>query len=444
MVKLFTLHKFSGLAAGAVLLILAVTGFFLDHDKWQFLYSTTLSYTPDTLQEQETRLFEGYFIDPDNPKHRIACGKRGIFESFDKGESFKPISQKICLGLRSDKNTMFAATNDGIYRVEGGVLKPVALQGEYVNAISAEAGKIFASVDKHRLYLIDAGSGEVLHSGTAEFDPKDLGAPVTLSRFVRDLHYGRGYFDGDISLLINDYGAVVLAWLALSGYLIWLRIKRRSGGKATRTLIKTHAGLYAIIASLPLFVLAVTGLFLDHAQALGGFMKSVRIPSALLPPVYRSLTHDIWSVDYTDGQFRIGNRYGVFASSDLKKWRYENRGFAYRMFSRDGTLYVSGMGAPNRTYKEGVWSVLKHAPHMFKDINTIGGERLFFSTHSQNVPLPKFETITLYTLLMSLHDGTFFAPWWVWINDAAAILLLLLLVSGFYRWLARTAKRRIR
>ncbi len=444
MVRLFRLHKLSGLAAGGVLLLLAVTGFFLDHDKWQFLYSTTLSYTPDTLQKQESRLFEGYYIDPKSPKHRIACGKRGLFESFDAGESFKEISQKICLGLRSDEDRLFAATGDGIYRIEGGSLLPVALIGEYVNAISVKENRIFASVDKHRLYLVNASTGKILKRGTVAFQNGQIGSSVTLARFVRDLHYGRGYFDGDISLLINDYGAIVLAWLVLSGYLIWWRIKKREPGKTTRSLIKSHANIFAVAAILPLAVLAVTGIFLDHAKGLGSFMRSVQIPSALLPPVYRGLTHDVWSVDFDAKVFRIGNRYGVFASEDLNTWRLENRGFAYRMFRKGGTLYVSGMGAPNRIFEKGEWAILKNSPHMFKDVNLIEGETLFFGTHHPTVQLPRFETITLYTLLLALHDGTVFAPWWIWVNDAAALLLLLLLGSGLFRWLARRRKRALR
>ncbi len=441
MVRLFTLHKISGLTAGALLLLLAVTGFFLDHDKWQFLYTTTLSYAPHPLQKQESRLFEGYYIDPKNQNSRIACGKRGIFTTSNAGESFKRISRKICLGIRSEGEMIFAATSDGIFQIDGDKIIPVALGGEYVNAISVKDGKIFASVDKHRLYLIDAKTQEILKSATATFQNGEIGTPVTLARFVRDLHYGRGYFDGDISLLINDYGAVILAWLCVGGYLIWWRIKRRRPGKATRSLIESHANIFSLLAIFPLAVLAVTGIFLDHARGLGSFMKSVHIPSVMLPPVYRQLTHDIWSVDFDGRLFRVGNRYGVFKSDDLNGWQIESRGFAYRMFREEETLYVSGMGAPNRIYEKGEWRILKNSPHMFKDIGTISGERLFFSTHHPKVPLPRFETITLYTLLLGLHDGTFFAPWWVWINDIAAILLLILLFSGFYRWLARRKKR---
>jgi len=36
--------------------------------------------------------------------------------------------------------------------------------------------------------------------------------------------------------------------------------------------------------------------------------------------------------------------------------------------------------------------------------------------------------------MLTLHDGTFFAEWWIWVNDLASILLILLLVTGVIRW----------
>ena len=163
-------------------------------------------------------------------------------------------------------------------------------------------------------------------------------------------------------------------------------------------------------------------------------MKSVTIPSALLPPVYGSLRHDIWSVDLGDGGVvRIGNRYGVFAFAN-GKWRLESPGFAYRMMREGDRLYVSGMGAPNRIYENGEWHILPRTPHMFRAVvQTPEGIR-FFSPHGTSLPLPTFNDITLYTLLLGIHDGTFFASWWPWVNDAAALALLLLLFTGTMRW----------
>ena len=56
--------------------------------------------------------------------------------------------------------------------------------------------------------------------------------------------------------------------------------------------------------------------------------------------------------------------------------------------------------------------------------------------------LPIFENITLYTFLFSLHDGSLFAPRWIWVNDIASVLLLILLVTGLIRWYLRSDLRK--
>ncbi|WP_456401974.1 PepSY domain-containing protein [Hydrogenimonas sp.] len=438
MVRLFRLHKFAGLWSGGILLLLALTGFLLDHDNWRFLYGTTLTPPSQTLLEQERRLFEGYRIDSSNPSHRIACGKRGIYESHDGGGTWERDFEGICLALReSGDGTLFAATDNGIWKRIKGRWSPVALEGAYVNALALHDHEALASVEKHRLYRIDLEDGRIVGQTEVAIPREELQESITLARFVRDLHYGRGLLEGDLSLLINDYGALLLLWLALSGYIIWRRIAAKRGARGTRTLIRTHGNIFAVVAALPLLILALTGIFLDHARALGPFMKSVTIPHTLLPPVYGTLTHDIWSLDYDGERFRVGNRYGVYVSDDMKEWRLENRGFAYRMFRTGDALYVSGMGAPNRILTADGWHPLPHTPHMFKDLLPKPDGMGYFSTHRPVEPLPTFETVTLYTLLMSLHDGTFFASWWVWVNDAAAVALLLLLLTGTLRWWAK-------
>ena len=49
------------------------------------------------------------------------------------------------------------------------------------------------------------------------------------------------------------------------------------------------------------------------------------VPNAILPPVYSSLKHDILSVDFDGTSYRIGNRYGVYKSKDLKNWEQETK-----------------------------------------------------------------------------------------------------------------------
>ncbi len=434
MVKLFKLHKFAGLSAGLVLLILGITGFFINHDKWSFLYTTTFKNVPQTTKEADNRLFDAYWIDSKNSSHRIVGGKRGIFESHDSSQSFKTMTNIQCMAIKSDKDDIYAATSDGIYKLIDSSWNLFALEGEYITAMSLSKNSIVAVIEKHELVQLQKNGAKILNRTVVQVDASQLSESIKLSRFVRDLHYGRGLFDGDISLLINDYGAIVISFLAISGYFIWWLIRKKSTPKLSRKLIRFHASWFAIAATVPLVILAITGIFLDHSGGLAKFMKSVKIPHAILPPVYNSLQHDIWSLDYDDETFRIGNRYGVYKSQDLKTWELDSRGFAYRMVRLDDVLYVSGMGSANRIYDKS-WHILAKAPHMFRDVMKLNDSTQYFATSNIDAyKVPVFEDATLYSLMMSLHDGTFFTSWWVWINDYASIAVILLVFTGTIRW----------
>ena len=441
MVKLHQLHKIAGLSAGLVLLILGITGFFIDHDKWSFLYTTTFKFVPDTTKKADKKLFEAYWVDPKNAEHYIVGGKRGIYESFDGGQKFQEMTSLQCLAIRSDKGEVFAATNDGIYKLENDSWKAYALSGQYITSLSLSKDNIVVVIDKHELVTLQRDNAKVLSKNIVEIDASKLQEDIKLSRFVRDLHYGRGLFDGDISLLINDYGAIVISLLAISGYIIWWLIRKKKKPILTRKLIKWHANMFAIVAIIPLLILAITGVFLDHSKGLAQFMRSVTIPHAILPPVYSSLTHDIWSVDYDGEVYRIGNRYGIYSSKDLNSWEQETKGLAYRMIRKDELLYVSGMGAPNRMF-DGKWNMLPKTPHMFRDIMVEKDEVKYFAPCGHcDQKTPKFEDATFYSLMLTLHDGTFFAEWWVWVNDYAALALLILSITGTMRWYRKKQKK---
>jgi len=439
MVKSYKLHKLAGLSAGFILLLLGLTGFLLDHDKWSFLYTTTFKHLPEASKKIDNKLFDTYWVDDTNNAHRIIGGKRGIFESFDSSQSFLKISSLQCLAIKSDARGVYAATSDGIYKIQDSKLELLSLEGEYITSLSLSQDKIVAVIDKHLLVTIQKDNVNQLSKHIVEIEASKLNESIKLSRFVRDIHYGRGLFDGDISLLINDYGAIVISLLALSGYVIYWLIRKKRDAHLSRKLIRFHASWFSIVALFPLVLLAITGVFLDHSKALAKFMSSVTIPNTILPPVYTSLTHDIWSVDFDGKVYRIGNRHGIYKSEDLKSWELENKGLAYKMIRKNETLYVSGMGAPNRAYEK-EWKVLPQTPHMFKDVMSVDGNIEYFSSHKSTLNLPTFEDVTLYALVLSIHDGTFFSSWWVWINDYAAFALLILGMTGVYRWRKKRKK----
>ena len=436
MVKAYKLHKFFGLSAGLVIFILGITGFLLNHDKWGFLYTTSFENLPLSAYKSDTKLFTSYMIDPINQAHIIVGSKRGIFESFDKAKTFKKTISFQSLAIRSYNKEIYSATSEGIFIYTSGKWKNFALKNQYVTSLAIDKDKIAAVIDKKYLVILDKKSANILNIVGVNIEKSQLQEDIKLSRFVRDLHYGRGLFDGDISLFINDYAALVMTFLAFSGFLIWYMIKVKKYVKSVKKLIKYHANIFILFAFIPIFILSITGVFLDHANILSKFMSSIKLPHKILPSVYNTLQSDIWSLDIHNNIVRIGNRYGIYKSDNLKQWKLESRGFAYKMIRENNLLYVSGMGASNKVF-DGKWNLLRNSPHMFKDILHVDKKLKYFSSSTTLITkfkLPKFTDATLYSLLLTLHDGTFFSSWWIWINDLVVFSLIILFLSGFIRY----------
>ena len=78
MVKIYKLHKLAGISAGIILLILSVSGFFLNHDKWSFLYTTTFTSVPEHILGADKHLYNAYHKDSKNPLHIVVGSYRGL------------------------------------------------------------------------------------------------------------------------------------------------------------------------------------------------------------------------------------------------------------------------------------------------------------------------------------------------------------------------------
>ncbi|MDP3265979.1 MAG: PepSY-associated TM helix domain-containing protein [Sulfuricurvum sp.] len=440
MIRLSKLHKFGAHSVVFVLLILSISGFFLNHKNWNFLYSTTFTSVPKSVIEHDDSLINGYWIDSANKNHIVIVGKRGVFESDNKGKSFRSRLSIPCNALKVYDGVLYVATHEGIYRQDNlNVWKLLAFHTENINAISVYANRIFASVDQSEVIVMDL-EGKVLQRAKPQIKSSELKHDITLARLIRDVHYGRGLFDGIWSLLINDFATIMLSFLLLSGMVMSVLIyqtrkKIANRGKSIRVILKLHATSISVLAGIPLILIALSGILLDHSKLFTPFLKSVNISSVYQPPVYHSLSEDIWSVDYDGKTYRIGNRHGIYQSSDLQEWQFENSGFAYKMIRNDATLYVSGMGAPNRTLENNDWTKLGDSPHMFKDVFMKNGKVSYLKGHKNTLPLPHFQDATLYSVLFTLHDGSFFGDWWAYVNDIAAVILVFLLISGTILWM---------
>lgn len=445
------LHKKAGVFAGLFLLILFLSGFFLNHDQWKFQYHWTVpnSMLPDAVEEAGFKLFEAKTVHPEKVDWIVVGGLRGAFVSQDGGQTYQQTSNHQFYALRWLNLDLYAATEDGLYKsLDGGLSwKVIALEGQWLNALAIDGVNLLASVDKKTLVLLNP-FGEVLRETAIAIPESELAESVTLSRFVRDFHYGRGFLDDGWSLLLNDIATWIMLFSALSGFYIWWTLRQaKKAHRATREkmhwLKKTVAvhshGL--VLLAIPFLVLfAITGIVLDHSKFFNPYIKEMTWSQSTLPPVYGSLREDIWAVDVESSEagaltYRIGNRYGVYQSADLQSWKKVSDGFAYRMTRLGDTLYVSGMGSAPRSYHaEQGWQKIK-APSMFRDSYIRDGKLVYFGGHGKtDKAVPVLETSTFYSIMLTLHDGTFFAEWWVWVNDFASVLLIVLLVTGVMRW----------
>ena len=429
MVKIHKLHKIAGLSGGVFLFLLALSGFFLDHDYWNFLYKIQIKTTNPILLEKEKKVINSIAIDG---KHIFIGTYRGIYEKQENEAQYKHTFKHLV----TDIAFPFIATNDGIYHYSNGVYTPYLLGNKTITSLVLYKDTLLAVENKHTLIEINTTSQHITNSCVPHIQKEQLQEDITLSRFIRDLHYGRGLFDG-YSLILNDYATLYLVFLVVSGYGIFYLIRKKHYPKTTRKFIKLHANIFVLFASFFLTILAISGIFLDHASSLRKMMKTTTINHSILPPVYNSLTHDIWSVDFDGKNYRIGNRFGIYKSQDLHQWKLESKGFAYSMSRIGEKLYIGGMGAENKILEKGNYQILKNTPHMFKDVYIQNKQSHYLSHSLDNSLLPNFQSVSLYTFLLAIHDGELFASWWIWINDYAAFMLLILIITGTLRFLKR-------
>ena len=90
------IHKISGLIAGVVILILSITGLFLNHDNWKFLHNITLQNVPLELYKSNNKTFTSYLINQNDENHIITAGTRGVYEKSHLAESVESSRELRC------------------------------------------------------------------------------------------------------------------------------------------------------------------------------------------------------------------------------------------------------------------------------------------------------------------------------------------------------------
>ncbi|MCC3243785.1 PepSY domain-containing protein [Methylocystis sp. WRRC1] len=385
----FVIHKWAGLIGAAWLAVLGLTGFFLNNDDWRSLQQVTTPHwlVSDSVSMNAARNVVRYLqIDPNDATRRLAAGPRGLWRSDDGGANwratqFKDNAHPQVFAIEADPalgwKRLWIGTDMGLFATtdRGETAEIAGLAGERVTALAqgATPNEMLGVIDKSRVFRFDpelASRAEILDIAPLPDEARPLG--VRLHRFVRSIHFGRGLFEEKTSRLLNDLGGLGMLILAMTGLLYWgfgkwWRVQAKAGVRGmspeakratTSWLYRIHGATLGLIAAPVLLYLALTGIVVDHDQELGGLLRSISTPTALLTPAFRLNSWDRHIdaiVGYPDapGTFSVGNFLGMFTTADDgKTWARESNadgqpiGGANRMRRiGDRVVIMSGMGS---------------------------------------------------------------------------------------------------
>jgi hypothetical protein len=481
---LHRLHKWAGLTAAAWLSVLGISGLLLDHrHDWRWLWQSTVadSWLPEeVINKARTGVWRIYQIHPRKQNLQIAGGPHGLWWTENGGTFWKqtrfiqsdgtPTVNATVIVNQSDGLALWLATDNGLWlsRDFGQSAHAIDLIGKNISSLTQgpQASVLLGVENRSRVFQFDT-THYISHWLKLNNLTKDtLPDEINLSRWVHDLHFGRGFVFSPMDLWINDFAGAALLLLPLTGFLFWYLPKRWRAQKpqgpapatkkhTMRTLLRAHSSITGIVLSVPILYLAITGIFLDHSQELRKWMKSVAITQTMQTPVYalRSWDGEIHAIAaYPDNPQRIslGTRLGLFTSDDLgESWHKETSidGFVWTLKRIGDTLFLGGMGAPNHILQNNTWQIAKGSGHMPTDVTQdIDGYWHWINSKSvmkgrlnepyvkTEIGIPALSGVPWYYTLDALHSGMLFTPHWKWVNDGFALLAVFLVISGLTRW----------
>ncbi len=483
---LHKVHKWGGLFAALWLAVLGATGFVLDHRDWRWLWQEGLPvrWLPPAIARKDAdhraRLYQ---VDPQQPAHRLAGGPRGLWLSRDGGRSWsRPrfagyAGQFQVLAIEPDPRLgwqrPWLGTDDGVWvSADGGAhFDRYGLAGEPVNGLTrgGDPGELLGVAARSRVFRLDTEHpARLAWFDLARPDPGTLPQRIDLSRLVHDLHFGRGLFPGQASLLLNDAAALALVILPLTGLCYWWlprrwkRLRRRgnpvdarSKGRAVRWLFRLHGPTVGLASLLPIVYLAVTGVLIDHDADLAPWMRSVPVARPWQPPVYGlgDWQGEVYAVAGYPGEpdkLSLGTRSGLFTSADRgRSWSREaaTPGFVWMLRRVGNTLFIGGMGSPNLVSEDGgPWRPAGRVGGMPSDVTALPGggwgwngakgvKVMPASLAGPALPRPPVpDRVAWFYVVDGLHGGLLIHPQWKWMNDLFAAAALVLAITGLLRW----------
>lgn len=349
------LHRWAGLTAAVWLLILGLTGFFIDHREWRWEWNNTVpeAFVPDrVIKSARMAAMRGLIANPDNPDQQVVIGERGVWVTEDGGNhwklaQFRDASQAALrpVAILPDPvigwKKLWLATSNGLWAgAEGGkIFEPVALQGEEITSLTegASPDQLIAVLDRSTIVKVGLGSPVTIDTLAPSIPASAWPETFTLARYLHDLHVGKGIADRTTSILINDFAGLAWVILGISGVLYWWLPKRwknqRRAGKPEvpvqqrrKTLVwlfNTHSSVLGILVAIPLLYLGLSGIYWDHMSELGSWARSIPVSRSWLTPAFTQPRWDNWIDGATvakapsgDLRWTVVGRMGVLSSSD--------------------------------------------------------------------------------------------------------------------------------
>ena len=485
---LLTLHKWAGLAAGAWLLVLGVSGILLDHDEWRWQRQMTV---PESwLSTRVARLLPATVmryvaVDDAQPDRWLGGSERGLWLTEDGGENWRDVPfpgdamPQVLRFARPDDGSLegiIVATDDGLWRTteNGRRIERYAMDGTRVGSLTAgsDPDELVGIADHDRIFRISRSKPSQLEwMNLDQVTVTGLPEQVSVYDFVFDLHFGYGIFGRTASTLINDFGGLAMAVLAISGFLYWFlpwRWRRGSGPaprvrrETHRWLYRTHATAFGILALVPIVYLSVTGILLDHVVGFGDWSRDLPMERASLPPVYqyRSLGGELEQVVAYPGEPRrlsVSTRLGLLHTDDGgRSWKADidtgdQGGNLFRVGNRVFFSNNRGMHRQRRDGERG-WSQIKGPATMVSDgvlldsALYLKNSRGFYREHASgdfeltDMKSPQLAGATFYLFVVDVHTGNIIHEQFKWVNDLVGGLAVLLVLTGpvlWWRWKSR-------
>lgn len=493
-------HTWLGLIALTWLFVLGITGFILDHPEWRWAkqWTVTSAFGSDHIFIDETLgiILRNFHVDADNPDHMIAGGERGLWRKAKADAPWVDVPYEDARGLprllamvpdpRAPWHRIWLATDDGIWVVHGGEgsARQVALRDQEVVALSigSSSAELIGATpdDAFRLNVSDAEAmpSPVLMS-LANANVRGMPETINLARVLTDMHLGWGLFSRETSVLINDFGALAIAFLCVTGLLQWWLPRRWRKSKAEakastankssqlRLLYRSHAPVLGVLAVFPILYLCVTGIFFDHARPLMIASKNTHISRDVLFSAFdlTDLRGEVTGVVGTPGTpetLHLMTRLGLVRTSDNgQTWQLVNdlpmlahaKGGLTGMLYTDGVTFIGTHGGPNYVRYDGedTWSQIPGLRMFIQDAAKAGDEWILKGSRGfvrgtldgqlnpVEVALPNISGMPINSFVADLHAGFMFTDHWVWVNDIIAVMAIFLVISGlinlcYRRW----------